>query len=150
MKMPINPVKFMPRMGKLYERLYPLPAVGDPLVRGINRGIARMNFHNPILGLKRHDSVEGFKKQFLELVEMMQLPIEIIPDSEGPEGFEIYVNGCPYGYHRADQQGVCDAAMDMDRILFKLMGADLTIRESAVQGAPRCRVAFRMAGRERT
>ena len=149
MKMPIEPLKFMSRMGRFYERLYPLPALGEPMVRGINRGIARMNFYGPLLGLKRHDSVDGFKKQFLRLIEMMQLPIEIIAESEGPNGFEFYVHSCPYGYHRPDQQGVCDAAMDMDRVLFKLMGADLTILEAAVQGAPRCRVAFSMAGRER-
>jgi hypothetical protein len=145
MNLPFDPARFMSRMGRSYETLYRLPGLGDPLVRGLNRGIGRMNFHLPFLGLRRHDSIDGFRKDFLKLTGMMQLPVEIIAGSETPDGFEFYVQSCPYGYQRADQQGVCDAAMDMDRVLFGMMGADLTILESTVQGAPRCRISLRLS-----
>jgi len=128
--------------GRNYQRLFKIPGLGEPLVRGINRVIARISFYSPIFGLKHHDSMEGFKEDFIKLAEMTKLPVEIIEETVGPGRFEFYVHSCPYGYHRPDQQGVCDAAMDMDRVLFRLMGAELVIEESAVSGAPRCRISM--------
>ena len=64
----------------------------------------------------------------------------------GPDSFEFYVNGCPYGFKRPDQATACDAAMEMDRKLFRLLGAELTILESAPEGAQKCRMVMRWRG----
>jgi hypothetical protein len=140
MKMFIDTNRVMAALGKTYEGLYKLPVLGNPLVRGINRGIARMIFNGPLIRRKRHETIESFKADFMRLIDMMKVPIEIIKGTEGPDGFEFYVHSCPYGFHRRDQQGVCDAAMDMDRLIFRLMGAELEIKESVVKGAPKCRM----------
>ena len=50
---------------------------------------------------------------------------------------------CPYGFTRADQQRPCDTAMDMDRIMFRRCGAELTIEETIPGGASRCRMLIR-------
>lgn len=144
MENPIDATRLMTVLGKIYERLYRIPVAGETLVRGINRGIARASFNSPVVRRKRHTDIQSLKADFLRLLDMMKIPVEIIEGSEGPERFEFYVLGCPYGFHRADQQGVCDAAMDMDRLLFRLMGAELTVQEAVVQGFPRCRILMRL------
>jgi len=40
----------------------------------------------------------------------------------------------------------CDAAMEMDRKLFSLLGADLTILETVIDGAPKCKMLMKMKG----
>lgn len=131
-------------LGKIYERLYRVPVAGETLLRGINRAIARAGFNSPVVRRRRHNDIQSLKADFLRLLYLMKIPVEIIEGSEGPRQFEFYVNACPYGFYRADQQGVCDAAMDMDRLLFRLMGAELTVQEAVVQGFPRCRILMRM------
>jgi hypothetical protein len=64
----------------------------------------------------------------------------------GSDSFEFYVNGCPYGYKRPDQAKACDAAMEMDRKLFNLLGAELIVLESAPEGAQKCRMLMKWRG----
>ena len=137
-----DPEKGMARMGKFYERLFKIPMIGEPLVRAMNRGLGNLNFRLPMPGAKRHDNIEGIIEYLKNSIEIMKFPIEIIEDSITEDRFEIYVHHCPYGYHRPDQQGVCDAAMDMDRVLFRNLGADLVILDSIVYGAPRCHISI--------
>ncbi len=140
----MTPTTIMAALGKTYEQIYRLPRVGDPLVRAINRGVAWINFNSHIVRRKRYHTLASFKKEFLRLVEIMQFPIEVVPGSETPDRFEIYVHGCPFGYRRPDQQGVCDATMEMDRGMFGRMGADLEILETVIEGAASCRIAVTM------
>ncbi len=137
-----NPAKMMADMGIRYEKMFKIPKIGEPLVRGVTRTFGHVNFRMPGIGPKRHKTIQGVKEDLARMVELMELPIAFIDENDTSDSFEIYVEHCPYGYHRPDQQGVCDAAMDMDRVLFRNMGAELIIKESIVYGAPKCHIKF--------
>ena len=139
-----DPEKMMASTGRFYELLFKIPIIGEPLVKGINRGLGHLNFRNPMLKAERCDTIDEVIAYLRQAIDLMKFPIEIIEDSITEDSFEIYVHHCPYGYHRPDQQGVCDAAMDMDRVLFRNLGADLVIQESAVFGAPKCHIKMTM------
>jgi len=141
-----GPEAFMKIMGRFYETLCKIPAVGPSLARGYAGNLARVLYYMPGSGTSRQESLEGVKAYLLETGRRMHFPFEVIPDSEGPDSFEFYVHGCPYGFTRPDQAVPCDAAMEMDRVLFRLLGADLTIQESAVEGAPSCRIRLKWRG----
>jgi hypothetical protein len=138
--------KMMLGLGRLYERLCKIPVVGEPFARAWNRSTARFIFYTPGSGAKRQGSLLGVKEYLLKTGEQMGFPFELIPENDTAESFEFYVNYCPYGFKHPDQAKACDAAMEMDRVLFKLLGADLIIRESVVEGAPRCRMLMKWRG----
>jgi len=146
MKQLHNPEKTMRMLGRLYEGLCRIPLVGVPMARAWNRNLGRLVFYTPGSGAVRQDSLEGVKAYLLETGRQMNFPFEMIPESQGPDSFEFYVNGCPYGFKRPDQALPCDAAMEMDRVLFRLLGADLIIKEVAVEGVPRCRIQMKWRG----
>jgi hypothetical protein len=143
--MPRNPEKMMSTLGKLYEGLCKVPAVGVPTARAWNRLMGRLIFRAPEPGPggKARDSLMGVKDYLLRSGEEMHFPFEIIEETVGPDSFEFYVNGCPYGYKRPDQAIACDAAMEMDRTLFSLLGAELIILESAPEGVQKCRILLK-------
>ncbi len=126
--------------GKVYELIYKIPGIGPKLVRYYNRGLGKFIFLAPGSGAERQESIEGVKQNLIDMSKMMKLPIYMSDNDVGPDCFEFFVDPCPYGYHREDQQGVCDAAMDMDRTMFKNIGAELIIKESIPEGAPKCRI----------
>ena len=130
--------KVMLATGKTYEGLCKIPLIGPPLARGINRNVGRLIYYMPGTGTGRFTTCQGVKDYLVKGCEAMGFPIEFIPESEAPHRLDYYVVGCPYGFKRPDQEAACDAAMDMDRQLFKLMGWNVTIKESAVHGAPKC------------
>ena len=144
--MPPQTEKMMLGLGKFYEGLCRIPGIGEPLARSLNRGLARFVFYTPGSGASRQDSILGVKAYLLKTGERMDFPFEIIPGSEGPDSFEFYVGSCPYGFRRPDQEKACDAAMEMDRVLFKLIGADLIIQETAPRGASKCRMTMKWRG----
>jgi len=144
--MPPQTEKMMLGLGKLYERLCKNPGIGEPLARSLNRGLARFIFYTPGSGAKRQDSIMGVKEYLLKTGNQMNFPFEIIPESVGPDSFEFFVDACPYGFKHPDQEKACDAAMEMDRVLFKLIGADLIIQETAPKGAPKCRMKMKWRG----
>jgi len=141
-----NPEKFMAMMGRHWERICKIPVIGVPLARAWNRNMARFLFYTPGTGVDRQDSLEGVKEYLLETGRQMNFPFEIIEGSETPDSFEFYVHGCPYGFKRPDQAAACDAAMEMDRVLFRCVGGDLIIQESAVEGAESCRILMKWRG----
>jgi len=144
--MPPQTEKMMLGLGKLYERLCKSPGIGEPLARSLNRALARFVFYTPGSGAKRKDSIMGVKEYLLQTGKQMNFPFEIIPESVGPDSFEFFVGSCPYGFKHPDQERACDAAMEMDRVLFKLIGADLIIKETAPKGAPKCRMLMKWRG----
>jgi len=144
----MTPSTVMATLGRFYEQIYKLPRVGPSLVRGVNRYVAFWSFYSHIVRGKRYRSIADFKKEFLRLVAIMKFPIEIVPGSDTPDRFDLHVSECPFGYCRPDQQGVCDATMEMDRGLFGRMGAELKIMETIPEGATQCRIA--MIVKERT
>ena len=141
--MPSQTEKAMLALGRLYEGLCKIPLIGVPLARSWTRNMGRLVFYTPGSGAKRQDSLTGVKNYLLETGKQMNFPFEIIEESVGTDSFEFYVGACPYGFNRPDQEKPCDAAMEMDRILFKLVGVDLVIKETAVQGAPKCRILMK-------
>ena len=134
--------KFMLFLGKSYELLYRLPLVGESLVRAINRFIGRINFYSPGTGLKRRDSIDEIKADLQRLQKMTGFKFDF-SETQGDQ-FEFFVLECPYGFHRPDQLGPCDAAMNMDRTLFRLCGAELTVEESIPGGASKCRETMKL------
>ncbi|MCX5859759.1 MAG: hypothetical protein NT056_07690 [Proteobacteria bacterium] len=132
--------KFMLSLGRFYERLYRVPGIGESLVRGWCRNLGRVSFYSPS-GLKRSDDLQGVKETLVESCRKMGFKMEL--SGEKPGQFEFFILECPYGYHRPDQQGVCDAAMDMDRVMFRLCGGDLQVEETIPGGAAKCRVTMR-------
>jgi len=132
--------KFMLSLGRFYERLYRVPGVGESLVRGWCRNLGRVSFYSPS-GLKRSDNLQGVKETLVESCRKMGFQLEL-SGKAGPDQFEFFILECPYGFHRLDQQGVCDAAMDMDRVMFRLCGGELRVEDTIPRGATKCRVTM--------
>jgi hypothetical protein len=133
---------FMHGMGKYYELLYKLP-LGEKIVRTYTRGLGKLIFYSPGSGARRQKNIDGVRKILVDMCSKMNFNLELIKESIKPSSFEFYVNECPYNFNRSDQQGVCDAAMDMDREMFRLIGGELIILESTVKGAPKCRILMK-------
>ena len=144
--MPTRNEKMMLSMGKFYDRLCRIPGIGEPLASSLAKNMGRMIYYTPGSGASRQTSIEGVKEYLLETGRKMQFPFEIIPEGEKPDRFEFYVNYCPYGFKGPEDLKPCDAAMNMDKTLFPLLGAELTILESVVRGAPRCRMLMKWKG----
>ncbi len=133
--------KHMILLGKIFETLYRTPLVGETIVRIMARSFGRMIFYSPLLDFKRSDTVSGVRRQLEALTSNIGIPISVT--REGGDELEFLVHQCPYRFCRSDQQGVCDAAMDIDRLLFRLCGAELIILEASVHGAPECKILMR-------
>ncbi len=127
--------------GRFFETLYKIPFGGEFIVRCITRSLGRIMFHSPLLGFYRADTMSGIKEQLESLTHNVKIPISIIKEEE--EELQFLVHQCPYRYCRPDQQGVCDAIMDIDRYLFRLCGVELIIQDATVFGAAECRILLR-------
>ena len=147
--MPKNMDKAMLMSGKMYEAMCKIPLLGIPAARAWNRLLGRLVFRAPDpggAGGKKAENITAVKDYLLKTGEEMGFPFEILEDTVGPDSFEFTVGGCPYGYKEPHQAAACDAAMEMDRVLFKLLGADLIIIDTAVDGAPKCKMLMKWSG----
>lgn len=126
-------------LGYVYDLLYRLPLIGDPLVRGINRSIGFLNYRFPY-GPRHHDSIGALRKDLERLLDMADLDVEIV--HQDTKKLELIITRCPYGFCRPEQRGVCDAAMDMDRAMFGYCGFRLEIDECIPAGAKACRLSI--------
>ncbi|MBT3388559.1 MAG: hypothetical protein HN737_02665 [Desulfobacterales bacterium] len=142
--MPPNTDKMMLSLGKFYELLCKIPLIGYPFARFYNRMMGRILFYMPGSDAKRADSIDGIRQYLLKTKEDMGFPFVMIPESDTEDSLDFFVDGCPYGYTRSDQEKACDAAMQMDHILFKLQGGDLTILEKVMDGPDKCRMHIKM------
>jgi hypothetical protein len=137
----------MAGLGSFYYGLCKVPLLGVPLAKAMNRGMGRLIFRAPEPGGKAKDSIEGVKDYLLWSGEEMNFPFEVIEETVGPDSFEFYVNGCPYGYKEPKHATACDAVMEMDRMLFKLLGSELTILEAApTDGVKKCKMLLKWTG----
>ena len=128
----------MHRIGRTHERLCRIPGVGEPMSRGLSWLLAVF----PMLGgMRKSGSIEQTREMLRASGEQMGFPFQI-SEIEG-DRFVLELPYCPYGFTRADQQRPCDTAMDMDRIMFRRCGAELTIEETIPGGAYRCRMLIR-------
>jgi len=124
-------------LGYYYRLIYLIPVIGEWMVRGMSKMIAYINFYSPF-GPKRSSSIHELRKEFDRLMKMMEFEHEVVHQDD--EKFEFVLPRCPYGFCRPEHLGVCDAAMDMDRIMFGLAGGKLVIEASIPGGAPECRI----------
>jgi len=128
----------MRRIGRTHELLCRIPGVGEPMSRGLSWLLAVF----PMLGgMRKSGSIEQTREMLRASGEQMGFPFQI-SEIEG-DRFVLELPYCPYGFTRADQQRPCDTAMDMDRIMFRRCGAELTIEETIPGGASRCRMGVR-------
>lgn len=132
-------------LGYAYRLLYLFPCIGQRMVRGISRGIAFINYRSPY-GIRSFTSMDGFREQFQDLVDLAGLPIDVTGHDD--ERLELVVKWCPYGFSSSSHWGVCDAAMDMDRAMFGYCGMELVIHERIPDGFPVCRVSIHSPGPE--
>jgi len=126
-------------LGYFYELLYRIPLIGEPLVRGITRALGFLIYHTP-QGPRPCGTMAEFKQDFARMTALMDFDLETIQHDE--DRLEIIITACPYGFCRPDQQGVCDAAMDMDRAMFGYAGYEVIIDKSIPRGAPACLVSI--------
>jgi hypothetical protein len=127
-------------LGRAYGLIYRVPLVGEPAVRGISRALGFMGSHVPY-GLKRCASMAELRRNLERVLVTMDIDIGAISDDEG--SIELILPSCPYGFRRPEQAGVCDAAMDLDRTLFRYCGYDLAIEARLPHSDPVCRVSIR-------
>ena len=128
----------MRRIGRTHELLCRIPGVGEPMSRGLSWLLAIF----PMLGgMRKSGSIEQTREMLRASGEQMGFPFQI-SEIEG-DRFVLELPYCPYGFTRADQQRPCDTAMDMDRIMFRRCGAELTIEETIPGGASRCHMVVR-------
>ncbi len=128
----------MRMIGRTHERLCRIPAVGESMSRGLSWLLAVF----PMLGgMRKSGSIEQTREMLRASGEQMGFPFQI-SEIEG-DRFVLELPYCPYGFTRADQQRPCDTAMDMDRIMFRRCGAELTIEETIPGGASRCHMLVR-------
>ncbi|MCU0822838.1 MAG: hypothetical protein MUC95_10285, partial [Spirochaetes bacterium] len=138
---------FMHGTGKFYSLLNKIPA-GDKIVRAYVRWLGRFIYYMPGSGANKQTSIDGVRQNLLDMSEKMCFNIDIIKESITPDSFEFYVNECPYGYKKEYQFGVCDAAMDMDREMFRHIGGELIVKEYITKGAPKCRILMKWIEKE--
>jgi hypothetical protein len=125
-------------IGRTHELLCRIPVVGEPVSRGLSWLLAVF----PMLGgMRKSGSIEQTREMLRASGEQMGFPFQI-SEIEG-DRFVLELPYCPYGFTRADQQRPCDTAMDMDRIMFRRCGAELTIEETIPGGASRCHMVVR-------
>ncbi len=128
----------MRRIGRTHELLCRISVVGEPMARGLSWLLAIF----PMLGgMRKSGSIEQTREMLRASGEQMGFPFQI-SEVEG-DRFVLELPYCPYGFTRADQQRPCDTAMDMDRIMFRRCGAELTIEETIPGGASRCHMVIR-------
>jgi len=126
-------------LGYLYRLVYLLPVIGEWTVRGICKVFAYISFYSPF-GPRPCASIHELRKEFDRLIKTTGIELEVVYQDD--ERFEFVLPGCPYGFRRPGHLGVCDAAMDMDRVMFGLAGGELKIEECMPGGAPHCRVSL--------
>ena len=114
-----------------------VPGVGEWLARGVSRAFAVF----PFLQMGRTRSIEETRDRLQASGEKMGFPFEF-SEIEGDE-FVLELPYCPYGFTDSEHRRPCDTAMDMDRVMLRLSGADLTVTETIPKGAKRCRMLVR-------
>ncbi len=140
MALPIQRV--LPLVGKIDSLIYSIPVLGETALRAKSRALGRLAFRVPLLGAKPAQHVGHVQDQFLRFLGLLGLKSTVIDKGDGY--FVMQVDQCPYGFAEADEAGVCDACMDLDRAYVGEMGARLEIEERIPGSAHHCtfRISF--------
>lgn len=131
--------RFLYGLGCFYRALYRLPVIGEGLVKTITRTLGRVSFLSPV-GPRPSSDIRAIREDLERLLGMIDVDFEVVYQDESR--FEFILPICPYGFARREHEGVCEAAMDMDRVMFGLCGGGLVIEESIPTGAPACRISI--------
>ncbi|MCP3986529.1 MAG: hypothetical protein GY723_19270 [bacterium] len=129
--------------GRLHLFLCRIPGLGEPLARGMSWSMAIFPW---LGGMRRTDSIAKTRQQLIDSGEQMGFPFQF-SEVEGDQ-FVLELPYCPYGFTNSEHQRACDTAMDMDRILLRRCGAELTIEETIPEGKERCRMLVRQVSKE--
>lgn len=129
---------FMRMQGRVHLFLSRIPWIGEPLARGLSW---YMSIFPWLGGVRRTTSIAETKQHLVNSGEQMGFPFQF-SEIDGDE-FILDLPYCPYGFTSSEHQRACDTAMDMDRILLRRCGAELTISETIPEGAERCRMRVR-------
>jgi predicted ArsR family transcriptional regulator len=92
-------------------------------------------------GVRKTNSIAETRQQLVESGEQMGFPFQF-SEIQG-DAFILELPYCPYGFTGSEHRRACDTAMDMDRIMLRRCGAELTISETIPEGAARCRMRVR-------
>ncbi len=129
---------YMRMQGRIHILLCRVPVVGEPLARALSWFMAIFPW---LGGVRKTNSIAETKQHLVNSGEQMGFPFQF-SEIEGNE-FILDLPYCPYGFTSSEHQRPCDTAMDMDRILLRRCGAELTISETIPEGAGRCRMRIR-------
>jgi predicted ArsR family transcriptional regulator len=129
---------WMRMTGRIHVLLCRIPAIGEPLARGLSWYMAIFPW---LGGVRKTETIAETRQHLVQSGEQMGFPFEF-SEIEG-DHFTLELPYCPYGFENAAHQRACDTAMDMDRIMLRRCGAELTIAETIPKGATRCRMIVR-------
>jgi hypothetical protein len=127
-------------LGDTYRLICRVPLIGEPLVRGFCRTMGFMGNRAPG-GMKWKGSMAGLQRDLEEVFGRLDIDFETMDHDD--DSLELILSSCPYGFSRPEHALACDAAMDMDRAMFRRCGCDLTIETRLPHGDPVCRVIIR-------
>ncbi|MAE93080.1 MAG: hypothetical protein CL910_00325 [Deltaproteobacteria bacterium] len=125
-------------VGRTHLLLCRIPGIGVALARGLSWTMAIFPW---LGGMRRTGSISETKQGLIESGEQMGFPFQF-SEIEGDQ-FILELPYCPYGFKGSEHRQACDTAMDMDRIMLRRCGAELTIVETIPEGALRCRMSVR-------
>ncbi|MDP6376144.1 MAG: hypothetical protein QF921_09600 [Pseudomonadales bacterium] len=129
---------FMRILGGIHVLLSHIPLIGEPLARGVSWCMAFLPW---LGGVRKTDSIAETKQQLIDSGQQFGFPFRF-SEIDGNE-FTLELPYCPYGFTASEHRYACDTAMDMDRIMLRRCGAELTISETIPEGAERCRMKVR-------
>lgn len=135
MSLPV--IRLMPLMGKINALVFAIPGLGEPIVRVVSKTAGKLLFKLPLLGGQPAQHVGHVHDQWLKFVGLVGIKADVVSRTDGQ--FVMTVDTCPYGFGEADEQGVCDACMDLDRAYVRSLGARFEIEERLPEGAHQCR-----------
>jgi predicted ArsR family transcriptional regulator len=128
----------MRAVGRLHICLCRIPGIGESLARALS---AYLSIFPWLGGMRRTASIAETREHLIRSGRQMGFPFEF-SEIDGNE-FILELPYCPYGFDAPGEERACDTAMDMDRLLLKRCGAELTISETIPKGARRCRMIVR-------
>ena len=133
--MPKSTEAMMHRTGRLHIMLCNIPVIGESLARAFSWC---MSIFPWLGGVRKTESIGETKQHLVDAGEMMGFPFQF-SEVEG-DRFILELPFCPYGFTDASHQRPCDTAMDMDRIMLRRCGAEMTITQTIPEGAKCCRM----------
>jgi hypothetical protein len=126
--------------GRIHMLLCRIPGIGEPFARVLSWSLAIFPW---LGGVRRTGSIAETKEHLVRSGEQMGFPFEF-SEIDG-DHFTLELPYCPYGFTGPEHERPCDTAMDMDRVMLRRCGAELTIESTIPRGAERCRMLVRQS-----